>query len=427
MLTRRTKLQLVAFVIISVVAIVYSAFRFTDIGRAFGDSGYTAVMRLNESGGIFSNAEVNYRGKQIGRVGEISLTESGLQLELNVEPDMPQVPADLDAVVMNRSAIGEQLVDLRPRRSGGPYLENGSVIPVDRVKTPTSPAEVIGYLYTLSDSVPTDSLRTVVDESYDAFAGTGANLQVLMDATRDFVAGAQQNLPDTVELLDSGNKVLRTQNEMAGSFRSFSRDLRLLSGTLKGSDDDIRKLIEATPASARQISLLLNEAGPGLSAMLANLLTLGNIAVTRLEGTEQALLAYPGLAAGADALLKGQDKDNPEARLSLTLNIFDPPPCTKGYEGTNKRPGDDDSADPKYDYNTKAYCAEPQGSPINVRGSQNAPFNGVPVNPSARQAEEQSIARSTTYKPGVFDGAPGVLGGPGSTINSLRALMGLPS
>lgn len=423
MLTRRTKLQLVAFVIISVVAIVYSLFRFTDVGKLFGDSGYTAVMRLNESGGIFSNSEVNYRGKQIGRVGEISLTESGLQLELNIEPDMPNVPADLDALVMNRSAIGEQLVELRPRKADGPFLGQGSVIPADRVKTPTPAEDVIGHLYTLSESVPTESLRTVVDESYDAFQGTGENLQVLMDTTRDFVAGAQQNLPDTVSLLESGNQVLRTQNEMSGSFKSFSRDLKLLSATLKGSDADIRKLIDATPASARQVSELLNETGPGLSALLANLLTLGNIAVSRLEGTEQALLSYPGLAAGADALLKGQDKNNPMAPLTLTLNIFDPPSCTKGYESTNRRPGDDDAP---AKYNTKAYCAEPQGSKINVRGSQNAPYNGVPVNPSPAQAQNQTGARNATYKPGVFDGAPGVLGGPASTINSLRALMGLP-
>lgn len=423
MLTRRVKTQLVAFVIISVLAIVYSLFRFTDIGRVFGDTGYTAVMRLNESGGIFSNAEVNYRGKQIGRVGEISLTETGLQLELNIEPDMPPVPADLDALVMNRSAIGEQMVDLRPRKASGPYLGEGSIVPADRVKTPTPAEDVIGHLYTLSESVPTESMRTVVNESYDAFQGTGENLQVLMDATRDFVAGAQKNLPDTVSLLESGNQVLRTQNEMSGSFKSFSRDLKLLSGTLKGSDADIRKLIDATPASARQISELLNEAGPGLSALMANLLTLGNIAVTRLEGTEQALLSYPGLAAGADALLKGQDPDHPEARLSFALNVFDPPPCTKGYETTNRRPGDE-TADVKY--NTEAYCAEPPGSKINVRGSQNAPVNGVPVNPTPAPTAPTG-AQGATYKPGVFDGAPGVLGSPGSTINSLRALMGLPA
>lgn len=421
MLTRRTKLQLVAFVIISVVSVVYSLFRFTDVGKAFGDSGYTAMLDLKESGGIFSNAEVNYRGKQIGRVGEIKLTQTGLQVELNVEPDMPPVPADLDAVVMNRSAIGEQLVDLRPRKEGGPYLEQGTVIPADRTKVPTRADAVITHLHDLAASVPTDSMRTVVDESYLAFQGTGDDLQVLMDATRDFVAGARKNIPDTVDLLRSGNQVLRVQNEEFGSFKSFSRDLRLLSETLKSSDADIRKLIDATPRSARQLSEVVNEIGPGASSLIANLLTLGNIAVTRLEGTEHALMAYPGLAAGAEALLKGQDRNHPQARLSLALNLFDPPPCTKGYEGTERRPG---NALEERQHNTKAYCAEPKGSPINVRGSNNVPFGGVPD--VATPQQKQSGTTTYEYKPGPFDGLPGLLGGQELSINSMRSLMGLP-
>ena len=78
MLTKRVRLQLVAFAVIAVVAIVYAAFRFTDIGRVFGADGYTVKMNLNESGGIFTNAEVTYRGYNVGRVGEIHLTREGI-------------------------------------------------------------------------------------------------------------------------------------------------------------------------------------------------------------------------------------------------------------------------------------------------------------------------------------------------------------
>ncbi|GAA5122185.1 MlaD family protein [Haloechinothrix salitolerans] len=384
MLTRKIRVQIIAFFAISVVAVAFALFRFTDIGKVFGEDIYTVSMRLDESGGIFSNAEVTYRGYNIGRVGELSLTEDGLEVELNIEPDTPPIPADLDALVRNRSAIGEQFVDLRPRSDGGPYLEDGAVIPVERTKTPVPTAEVINDLHDLASSVPTDSLRTVVDESFKAFSGTGDDLQLLMDTTRDFTAAARQNLPDTVELLRSGNQVLRTQNAEIDSIRSFSRDLRALSETFKGSDADIRRLIEQTPPAANQISQVVDEIGPGLSALVANLITLGEISDDRLRGLEQTLLTYPALGAGATALL---DPKEPKAPLGLAVNLFDPPPCVKGYEGTKKRPGDDTSPSK---YNEEAYCAEPKGSPITVRGSQNAPFNGVPVAPTEQQLEENS-------------------------------------
>ena len=55
MLIRRTKIQLIAFVVISVVAIVYALIRFAGLGTVFGNSGYTVKLQLNESGGIFTH------------------------------------------------------------------------------------------------------------------------------------------------------------------------------------------------------------------------------------------------------------------------------------------------------------------------------------------------------------------------------------
>lgn len=368
MLRKGTKIQLIAFAVISIVAVVYALFRFTDIGKLVGQDIYTVKMQLNESGGIFSNAEVTYRGLNVGRVGEMSLTEDGLEVELNIEPGMPPIPQDTEAVVLNRSAIGEQFVDLRPVKAGGPFLGDGDTISADRTKTPPETARVIKASYDFAASVPLDAMRVVVDESFDAFHGTGDNLKILMDATRKFTKGADKNLPDFVSLLKSSNKVLGTLNAEAGSIASFSNDLKLVARSLEGSDADIRRLINATPASARQLSAVVNEIGPGLSALIANAITLGNLSNDRLEGTEQALLTYPALSAGSIAVTRGGD-----VPLGFVMNFFEPPPCVKGYESTNKRKGSVTTPAP---HNTKAYCAEPYGSPINVRGSQNAPRTG---------------------------------------------------
>lgn len=421
MLLRKTKFQLIAFAVISVVAIVYALIRFAGLGQVFGNDGYTVKLELKESGGIFQNAEVTYRGFNIGRVGELRLTKTGLEADLNIDPDAPRVPSDLQAVVANRSAVGEQFVDLRPKSENGPYLEAGSVIPADRTKTPVPTERLIGDLDSLAASVPVDSLRTVVDESYNAFNGTGGDLQRLLDTARSFTTTAQEYLPQTVQLLDKGGQVLDTQNDMASSMKSFSEDLNKLTGQLKDSDGDIRRLIGITPQVANQISEVLAESGPGLGALTANLLTTSNLLVTRLDGLEQGLVTYPVLAAGANTVA-----NDGTAHLGLALNLFNPPSCTKGYIGYDKyREGSDTTPRPPKD---NAYCAEPKGSPINVRGSQNAPYNGVPQLPSdaevaansGRAAEELAALRAT-------QGMPSVLQSPGVSLASLGALLGLPS
>ncbi|WP_116051027.1 MlaD family protein [Amycolatopsis palatopharyngis] len=426
MLTRKTRVQLVAFVVIAVLSVMYALIRFTEVDRVFGADGYTVRLQLEESGGIFSNAEVTYRGYNIGRVGQLRLTETGLEADLDIEPGMPPVPADLKAVITNRSAVGEQFVDLQPQTDGAPFLDRESVIPAAKSAIPVSSAELLADMNSFTSSVPIESLRTVVDESYDAFSGTGEDLQVLLDTSRDFTRASQQNLSHTVTLIEQGGTVLDTQNEYAGSLKSFSRDLNKLSETFARSDADFRRLIDTTPRVATQLSEVLAESGPGLGALIANLLTMSNLTVTRLDGMEQALVTYPALSAGAHTPAPGDGT----AHLGLVLNSFDPPACVKGYPRAEAEasgaPGDyraGNNTTPR-EPDHEAYCAEPAGSPISVRGAQNAPYNGVPVAPSEQQvaANSDRPAESLAYMRGV----PGVSGGPGLTLNSLGELLGLP-
>jgi phospholipid/cholesterol/gamma-HCH transport system substrate-binding protein len=421
MLTRRVRLQLVAFAVISVVAVVYAAFRFTDLGKLFGDDGYTVKMDLAQSGGIFSNAEVTYRGVNVGRVGDLRLTKDGIQIDLNIAPDAPAIPADLDAVVANRSAVGEQYVDLRPRNNTEPYLSGRSVITVDRTKTPVGTDTVLRDLDSLASSVPVDSLRITVDELYLAFKGTGQDLQVLLDSTRDLTKAATENLPQTIQLIDTAGTVLDTQNAESGNLTQFGKDLKLLTEQLKTSDPDLRQLILNTPPAATAISGLLSESGTSLSVVIANLLTTSNILVQRKDGLEYSLVAYPLLTAAAQGLLASGDGT---AHLGLALNLFDPPPCTKGYEGVVRRNGNDTGPAPALP--TQTYCAEPKGSPINVRGSQNAPFNGVPQ-PPTRAELDANANRPAEQLAALRQGSvPGTLSQPGIGLGSLAGLLGLP-
>jgi len=417
MLLRRTKIQLLAFLVVSVVAIVYALIRFAGLGQLFGQSGYTVKLELAQSGGIFTGAEVTYRGYQIGRVGQLRLTATGLEADLDIDPSAPRVPQNLQAVVADGSAVGEQFVDLRPDSTSGPFLTGGSVIAESSTKTPISTDQVITDLDGFASSVPTDALRTVVDQSYQAFTGTGPDLQVLLDTTREFTASAQQYLPQTVQLLNAGNTVLHTQNVEASSMAEFSKNLDQLTTTLKNSDGDLRNLIAVTPGAAASVNQLITDAGPGLGELFANLLTTSNLLVTREAGIQQVLVSYPVLAIGARSVVPGDGT----AHLGLALNLFNPPVCTKGYPSPAQyRPGTD-AAPSQPDWN--AYCAEPTGSPIDVRGAQNAPYNGVPLAPTPAQVsanagrEQQDLAEVAA--------TPGLAGAPPVSITSLGELLGL--
>lgn len=369
MLTRKVRVQIFAFVLIALVGISFAGARYAGLDRLFGPRGYVVTMDLANSGGIFSNAEVTYRGVKVGEVGELRLTDSGVTVPLDIENSAPRIPVDVKAVVTNRSAVGEQYVDLQPQENGGPFLEDGAKIPRSATRTPLPVEDLMMNLNSFVKSVPTESLSTVVEELGTAFQGNGGNLQTILDTTREFTAEAQQHVPQTKKLLEDGRTVLATQNEQGSSIKSFSRDLRLVTEQLESSDPDLRAVIENAPGAGRQVSGLLHETGPQLGELLSNLTTTSELLAAHNDGLEQLMVTYPLVTAGGFSVVPGDGT----AHFGLVLNAFDPLPCVKGYEGTTKRAGNDLAPVP---LNTDAHCAEPPGSPTNVRGAHNAPEPG---------------------------------------------------
>jgi phospholipid/cholesterol/gamma-HCH transport system substrate-binding protein len=370
-ITRIVRLQLVAFLLVAVVGVGYAGFRYAGFGDLFGSTTYPVRVQLAASGGIFTGADVTYRGVSVGRVGPLTLTADGVEAQLDIRNDAPAIPADVDAEVHNLSAIGEQYVDLLPASDGGPFLQAGSVVPVARTSTPVPVEQLVVSLDDFVRSVPLDSLRTVVDELGVGFADTAQPLQKLLDTTDLFTEDAVEALPQTLRLIEDGRTVLTTQNEVAGSFRSFSEDLALLADQLATSDPDLRRLIETGPEASTEVRALLRDSGSDIGQLVADLLTVSRVVEPRQDGLAQLLVTYPGVTSTSYTALPGDRT----AHLGLAINLFDPYACTRGYEGTDRRPGSDVERTP---FNADAYCAEPPGSGINVRGAQNVPRAATP-------------------------------------------------
>lgn len=361
-------MQLAIFLVVALVGIV-------GLYRFLQTPGYSITVQLSDSGGVFPNAEVSYRGVTVGRVNQLKLSSAGVQAVLTIDASAPSIPASAKAVVANRSAVGEQYIDLEPADDKGPYLREGSSIPQDRTTLPPSPDEVLSNLDSLVRSVPSDKLKVVVDELDKAFAGTGPDLQKLLDASSDLTADAAKYLPQTKALLKDGRTVLETQNRDAADITSFATSLNQIAAQLKGSDGDIRSLISAAPQAAQPVDDILRASGRNLSVVLANLYTTTAITSTRTAGIEEVLVAYPVITAFTPGL-----SPDGTGHLGLILNFFNPFPCTKGYETTKERPANNTAP---MAANSQAYCAEPPNSPIDVRGSQNVPRGATPRLPGA--------------------------------------------
>ncbi|MEU5257928.1 MlaD family protein [Amycolatopsis sp. NPDC021455] len=373
MLSRRVRIQVILFVVIALATTAFVGANYAGLGRLLGSGSYTVKLELAEGGGLFTNGEVTYRGVAVGRVGELRLTVTGMEADLLIDDGAPPIPANSRAVVANRSAVGEQYVDLQPRTGDAPYLAGGSVIQRESTTLPLPVNSLLTDLDSFTASVPTQDLRTVVNELDDALRGAGPDLQTLMDSATTFTQEASAHLPQTSKLIGDGATVLRTQVDSAAEWRTFSGNARVFAQQLAKSDGDLRRLITSAPPAATELSSLLKENDPGLPILLANLLTTARVFGTRTAAEEQLLSDAPRAVAAVDSAL---DHDNNRLRMGLVLNFNDPPPCLQGYEKTPHRPSTDLTPLP---FNTDAACTLPYGNESSVRGTQNGPHPAVPA------------------------------------------------
>jgi len=302
---RTVKIQLAVFVGITVIGILYAGLSL--IGLDAIKRPYTVKADFASSGGIFTGAEVTYRGVRVGVVGPMRLTHEGVIADLKIDRDV-EIPANgTMAVVANKSAVGEQYVDIRPPSSGGPFLRNGDTIPRANTRLPIEISQVLLDLDRLVNSVDKENLNALVTGLGDAFRDAGPSISTLIESGNEFTLALESVLPQTFQLIDEGKTVLDTARATSSQFKTFATGLATLTDTLRTSDPDIRRLLANGVEAAHELEGLIEPNQQAIAVLLGDLVTVNRIGVARLAGTRQTLVALPELVKRVPmALIDGQ-------------------------------------------------------------------------------------------------------------------------
>ncbi|HEY9563030.1 MAG TPA: MlaD family protein [Nocardioides sp.] len=389
-MTRGIKIRLMAFVVLSAVGIVYVTANYLGLVDRVLGRGITVHATLPNSGGLFVGSEVTYRGAKVGKVSDMKVTKEGLLVDMKIE-DGYRIPKDSPVQVHNLSAVGEQYIDFLPEDGDGPYADEGYTFRGTKDSLPVGEDEVLIKLDAFVNSVDKDNLSSFIKELGAMFKDTGRPLQKLIDSGSEFIDVASAHTQETIKLLDTGLKVLETQQGQSENIKAFSRDLASLTEVLKNKDGDLRKILQLTPEAATEIDGLLQDLEPTLPVLLANMITTSQVAVNHLDGIEQLLVSFPLAVAGGFTGTPGDGWGHVNIQLAQS-----PGPCRgEGYmPATEWRRGDELGDTAVY----PAKCLNP-GKSVQ-RGSVFAPGRSQGANSTGKSYRG-------TYNPstGEVDGA----------------------
>lgn len=404
MLRRGVKVQLVVFVVIALLSIMYGLVRFGGVDELVRPP-YHVQLELRSSGGIYPDAQVSLLGVAVGHVSDLHPRRNG-KVVVDLEIDHgARIPADVTARVASTTAVGEQYVDLTPRRDNGPLLADGDVIPVGRTSVPLPIEDLLSNLNALAASLPKQDTATALTELGAAFRDTGADLRRLLDRSTALTRTALDNQDDLIALIDDSATVLDTQVQLGPETSRMAAQLAGLTRQLRALDPDLAVLFRQGARSGRQLSGLVRDVERTAPGLFGNLLALTDVAAGRLDGLRKTLVVFPYTVEAAMTQIRYCDSYDPgsgepiertchydprtgepiwTAHFAFELDTPGGPqaqPCLKGYEGTrrylpNGQPADGAgarqpvNAQPNLDARCTAHPADPERP--NVRGAQNA-------------------------------------------------------
>jgi phospholipid/cholesterol/gamma-HCH transport system substrate-binding protein len=379
-LHRRVKIQLAIFAVIALVALGFMSLQFMRLpAKLFGVGRYTVTVQLPEAAGLYPSSNVTYRGVEVGRVQSVSLTPTGVAAVMSLRSGI-DIPSDVKAEVHSQSAIGEQYILLLPRNATSRPLRDGDVIALADTSVPPNINTILAQVVSGLKAVPKDNLKTAIDESYTAVGGLGPELSRVVNGSIDLSIDARKNLDPLIALIDKSQPVLDSQTNTSGAIQAWASNLATVTKELQTHDQDVAGLLDNGGPALGEARDLIERLQPTLPIVLANLVSVGQVALTYQPDIEQLLVLLPQVTAeagGTFAANKNTKQDYRGEYLSFNLNLNLPPPCTTGFLPAQQRrvptqenwperaPGD-------------LYCRTPQDSMFNVRGAKNIPCETRP-------------------------------------------------
>lgn len=260
----RLKINLAAFLVLAVVLIYLMA---SNVLTLLQDR-FHVFATFRDSGGVFTNQEVTYRGVQVGQVGRLEIVPEGVRIELNVEEGVRIPKEGVEARVMFRSAVGEQFVDILPTSDGAPYLEDGDEIPLENTSIPVSTQALLSTLQAVLQGVPPEAVKGAIDALGEGLTDRGHDIATILEATADIAELFARRSPEIEGILEEGTKVGGAFLDSRAAFVKAIRELVTVSETLAQNTGNLENLLRGGSLMSDEVVALIRENRPELHRFL---------------------------------------------------------------------------------------------------------------------------------------------------------------
>jgi virulence factor Mce-like protein len=209
---------------------------------------YRVTAFFTETVGLYPGSDVRVLGIPIGTITDVVPLGDRVRVEMSIDEDY-DIPADADAIVLAPSLVSDRYVQFAPVYDGGPTMEDGDEVPLDRTAIPVELDAVYGALDELSDALGPNganadgALSDLVDVGAANLEGNGEALNRTLTGFSQAVETLAENRDDlfsSVENLQTFTTALATIDAQVGQ---FNENMAAVSELLADEREDLQAAI----------------------------------------------------------------------------------------------------------------------------------------------------------------------------------------
>jgi virulence factor Mce-like protein len=169
---------------------------------------YRVTAYFAETVGLYPGSDVRVLGIPIGSITDVVPLGDRVRVEMTIDDDY-DVPADADAVVLAPSLVSDRYVQFAPVYDGGPTMQDGDQVPLERTAIPVELDAVYGALDELSAALgpsganENGALSDLIDTGAANLGGNGQALNRTLTGFSQAVETLAENRDDLFGSLDN--------------------------------------------------------------------------------------------------------------------------------------------------------------------------------------------------------------------------------
>lgn len=282
------------------------------LSRRGGDT-YDLTAYFPRAIGLFERSTVRVLGVEVGRITEVEPEGDRVRVGMRLRDDV-KVPAGASAIIVPISLISDRYVQLSPVWRGGPALQDGDEIPLERGVAPAELDDLLSTLKSFLEAIEPGTpdspgaLGRFVRNAERALDGQGQALGTTIDTLATLLDVLGTNVDSVDGLLVSLDRLVGELSTHTGALEATNRGLSAVFGSLQAETGSLEQGAGNLASLVAELGKLIRDHRADLEADLLILARTTDVLDRQKLRVLEQILWLPVLAKGARGAYDAEHK-----------------------------------------------------------------------------------------------------------------------